>query len=116
MTSHHEPPQLPVVVDEAGDSPRWLPFVGLGLLCLITLVVAARQAMGPDVPETAAGAADTADGGTAQAAAPEAPAEKPAQPAPAVQRIQVGEPAPDRPVEVRVAQPAPEKAPAAKAE
>ena len=52
---HAHGPQLPVVVDEAGDSPKWLPWLGIGLFCLIALLVAGKRAM-----PAAGGAEDTA--------------------------------------------------------
>jgi hypothetical protein len=43
MTAHSkEPPTLPVIVDEAGDTPTWLPIVGIGGLVLIAIVIAMR--------------------------------------------------------------------------
>ncbi len=53
--AHAQGPQLPTVVDEAGDSPKWLPWLGLGLFCLIAVLVAGRRAL-PD----AVGAEDAA--------------------------------------------------------
>jgi len=70
MSGSTEPPHLPVVVDEAGDSPRWVPLLGLAILCALALLVAARQAIGHDEK---AETAIAADGGTAAQ-----PSEKPA--------------------------------------
>ena len=71
MSHAKQPPQVPqVVLDEAGNSPRWLPLVGLALLALLGLLVAVRQATGsghakPMAKAPAAAAADS----PAQAAA-----------------------------------------------
>jgi hypothetical protein len=75
MSESKEPPRLPDVVDEAGPSPRWLPWLGVGLLCLFALLVAARQVVdrqpGAKPADVAAG-----DGAAAGAGAqPEAKAE-----------------------------------------
>ena len=78
-----EPPHLPTVVDEAGASPAWVPWLGLGLLCSIALIVALRQAM-VELSPPPAPVAVVADGGTAgagdepAAAKPAAAAAKPA--------------------------------------
>ena len=53
--AHAQGPQLPTVVDEAGDSPKWLPWLGIGLFCLIVVLVAGKRAL----PE-AVGAGDAA--------------------------------------------------------
>jgi hypothetical protein len=39
MPESNPPPSLPEVYDEAGDSPRWLPALGFGLLVLFALVL-----------------------------------------------------------------------------
>jgi hypothetical protein len=64
MSESKEPPRLPdVVADEAGPSPKWLPWLGVGLFCLVALLVALRQTVltKPDgttvAPEGAAAAA-----------------------------------------------------------
>jgi hypothetical protein len=55
MSHAKEPPRLPeVIVDEAGDSPRWLPLVGLGLLAAAALLVAVHQATGGSADTTPA--------------------------------------------------------------
>jgi hypothetical protein len=48
MSESTLPPQLPEIVDEAGDSPMWLPVVGLALLAFIALLFVVIQAQGPD--------------------------------------------------------------------
>ena len=48
MSESNLPPQLPEIVDEAGDSPMWLPVVGLALLAFIAIVFVVVQAQGPD--------------------------------------------------------------------
>jgi hypothetical protein len=86
MSHSKEPPQLPDVVDEAGSSPSWVPLLGFGLLCLVALVIALRQAAVELSPPPPPAAALTADGGTpaegepeaAPAAGPEAGSEAPA--------------------------------------
>jgi hypothetical protein len=65
MSEHKQPPGLPDVVDEAGRSPSWLPLLGLALLCLAALFVAARQAIGREQSKPASAAAS--DGGVEQA-------------------------------------------------
>lgn len=46
MSESKEPPRLPdPVVDEAGDSPPWLPWIGFALVGLLALLLVARQAM-----------------------------------------------------------------------
>ena len=39
MSHAHTPPQLPEVTDEAGDSPRWLPLLGVALFVLMVAYV-----------------------------------------------------------------------------
>lgn len=53
MSHPKEPPSLPTVVDEAGDSPSWVPALGLLLFVLFALAIAARIAL-QDEPETVA--------------------------------------------------------------
>ena len=45
MSHPKTPPSLPTVVDEAGDSPSWVPALGLLLFVLFALVTAARIAL-----------------------------------------------------------------------
>ncbi len=45
MSDSKQPPRLPDVVDEAGDTPRWVPLLGLGLLCALALFLALRHAL-----------------------------------------------------------------------
>lgn len=82
MSGSKEPPHLPDVVDEAGASPSWVPLLGIGLLCLVALLVALRQANIELTPPPAP-AAEVADGGTAGAGddAPAAAAPAAAKPA-----------------------------------
>jgi hypothetical protein len=46
MSDSKDPPRLPDVVDEAGPSPRWLPWLGIGLFGLLVLAVAALRSVG----------------------------------------------------------------------
>jgi hypothetical protein len=41
---------LPTIVDEAGDTPTWVPVLGVALLALVAIVVVARSQMKPDEP------------------------------------------------------------------
>jgi hypothetical protein len=34
MGHAHTPPELPEITDEAGDSPKWLPWLGVALFVL----------------------------------------------------------------------------------
>lgn len=43
MSGSKQPPHLPEVVDEAGETPRWVPWLGLGLLGVFALLLVARQ-------------------------------------------------------------------------
>ncbi|MBN1654219.1 MAG: hypothetical protein JXA30_10645 [Deltaproteobacteria bacterium] len=47
MSESTTPPGLPRIVDEAGDSPAWLPLVGLALLAVLALLFIVSQAQGP---------------------------------------------------------------------
>lgn len=77
MSDSKEPPRLPNVVDEAGNTPSWVPLLGLGLLCLVALAVAARQAIGHGESKTVI----AADGGAEPQAKPAAaPAPTPPPP------------------------------------
>ena len=80
MSASKEPPHLPDVVDEAGESPGWIPLMGLGLLCLVALLVALNQAVGKDEPAAAAAGADggVAGAGEGEAGSGEAPTAVPA--------------------------------------
>jgi hypothetical protein len=70
MSDSKEAPRLPDVTDEAGESPTWVPLLGLALLCLAALWIAARQSM----PHDEKAAANAADAGVAAAAKPAAEA------------------------------------------
>jgi hypothetical protein len=80
MSHAKEPPSLPeVIVDEAGNSPAWLPLVGLGLLALAALLIAVHQAIGSAEdakPQPAPAAQEAAR--APEAAAPSAPSQVPA--------------------------------------
>lgn len=68
--AHHDgPPTFPVVTDEAGNSPTWLPFTGLALFALLALVAAFRMQSTDDVVPTAA----EAEAAEAEAPAADAP-------------------------------------------
>jgi hypothetical protein len=51
------PPSLPTIVDEAGDTPTWVPALGLLLFVLFALAAAARVAMHDDSETTKSPAA-----------------------------------------------------------
>jgi len=66
MSHPKTPPSLPTIVDEAGDSPNWVPALGLLLFVLFALVMAARVALQDSAadaaaPDTAAAAPVGAD-------------------------------------------------------
>jgi len=65
MSHPKTPPSLPKVVDEAGDTPNWVPALGLLLFVLFALAVAARSALQDDT-ETAANPAEDAAAAPAQ--------------------------------------------------
>lgn len=69
------PPGLPVIKDEAGDSPRWLPLSGLALIVLAGLAAVIMGALHPDGEDEAASAprieVEAAEGAPAAEAAPE---------------------------------------------
>jgi hypothetical protein len=45
MSSHPKtPPTLPTVVDEAGETPGWVPALGIGLFALVALLIAVQLA------------------------------------------------------------------------
>lgn len=62
MSHDKHGPNLPTIVDEAPDTAGWVPALGLGLLALVTIVIAIRLAW-LEAKEGAEGA------GAAQAAA-----------------------------------------------
>jgi len=72
MTESKEPPRLPEIVDEAGPTPRWVPWLGLGLLCAVVLLLVARETgLGAKLGLGAAADAAAADAaGQAGTAAP----------------------------------------------
>ena len=79
----HAAPSVPTTVkDEAGDTPAWIPMVGLALLAVLGLFVVYRVANPSDMSEGAAAALDGAveDGAAADGGTPEE-----APPAPAAQ-------------------------------
>lgn len=47
MSASHEPPGIPEVHDEAGDSPRWLPWLGVAVFCLLAALVVTRTSPEP---------------------------------------------------------------------
>lgn len=60
MSNTHEPPGLPKVVDEAADTPPWVPKLGLALLAAVVLYVVAMRVIEPAsdaAPEVPAGGA-----------------------------------------------------------
>lgn len=58
MSHPKNPPSLPTIVDEAGDSPTWVPALGLLLFVLLALAAAARIAMHDNAETTKSPAAD----------------------------------------------------------
>jgi hypothetical protein len=71
MSHDQHGPRLPEIVDEAPDTPAWVPALGLGLFAMITIVVAVRLAWveaNPVVPDAGAAQAAAAapEGGEAQ--------------------------------------------------
>lgn len=46
MSHSKDAPQLPQIVDEAADSPRWLPALGFGLFVVVAVVIGARIVAG----------------------------------------------------------------------
>jgi hypothetical protein len=51
----HEPhavhaPRLPQVTDEAGETPGWVPALGIGLFAVFALIMAANLALRPSQP------------------------------------------------------------------
>jgi hypothetical protein len=84
MSESKEPPRLPDVVDEAGPSPGWLPWLGFGLLCLCAALIAARQVVAEK--RGAAPAAEVAAGAEEAAAGAGAQPEKKPEPEAAAQR------------------------------
>jgi hypothetical protein len=79
MSHSHEPPGLPTVVDEAGDTPNWVPLLGLLLAVGLALLIAARQAFGfgahEEAPAVGADAGVAAEGAAAAKPADAKPAE-----------------------------------------
>jgi hypothetical protein len=52
------PPSIPTVIDEAGDTPGWVPALGFGLFAAVALVIAIRLA-NPSAPSPAPNANGT---------------------------------------------------------
>lgn len=66
---HHDgPPGLPEIIDEAGDSSKWLPVLGIALFSLIAVVFVARTQMADEAPAAAEAPADDAPADAAPAA------------------------------------------------
>jgi len=60
MSESKDPPRLPDIVDEAGPSPSWLPWLGIALLCVFAGVIAAQATLGKS--DDAAAVEDARDG------------------------------------------------------
>jgi hypothetical protein len=67
MSESKEPPRLPDIVDEAGPSPGWLPWLGIALLCVFAGVIAAQATLGKSEDAAAVEARD-GEGPEAEAA------------------------------------------------
>jgi len=52
MSESKEAPSLPTIIDEAADSPTWLPMLGVALFCAVAAIVALQQVRGA-APQTA---------------------------------------------------------------
>jgi hypothetical protein len=69
MSHDKHAPRLPRIVDEAPDTPGWVPALGLGLFAVVSILFAIRLAWidaNPPAPDAAAqAAAATVDGGAA---------------------------------------------------
>ena len=68
MSDHKHAPGLPEIVDEAPDTPAWVPALGLGLFAAVAIAVAIRLAWVDANPPPAPGAEQAAaaiDGGAA---------------------------------------------------
>ena len=59
MSESKDAPTLPTIVDEAADSPSWLPMLGVALFCAVAAIIVLQQVRAGAAPQ----------------AAPEAPAE-----------------------------------------
>ena len=82
MSASKEPPRLPTVVDEAGETPGWIPMLGIAVLVVVGLYIAMGQAHTPAEGATAEPAEAAAAEGEAKPAEAEAkPAEAEAKPA-----------------------------------
>ena len=65
MSHAKTPPTLPTVVDEAADTPSWVPALGIALFAIVTMFFALRAAWHDAHP------ADSQPPIAAEAAAPE---------------------------------------------
>jgi hypothetical protein len=45
MSETKEPPRLPDIVDEAADSPTWLPWIGFGVIVVLAFLLFGLPAM-----------------------------------------------------------------------
>ncbi|MFT3921413.1 MAG: hypothetical protein QM778_02640 [Myxococcales bacterium] len=61
MGHAHTPPELPEITDEAGDSPKWLPWLGVALFALGIGGIAVCHSQHADASD------DTADSAPAEA-------------------------------------------------
>lgn len=60
MSHDKNGPSLPEIVDEAPDTPSWVPALGLGLFALLTIFFAVRLAWNEANPKPEAGAEQAA--------------------------------------------------------
>jgi hypothetical protein len=75
MSHSKTAPTLPTVVDEAADTPNWVPALGFGLFALIAMVIAASTAWSDSHPPPPAAAAAVAADAPAPAPTPAPTAE-----------------------------------------
>jgi hypothetical protein len=73
MSHSKTAPTVPTLVDEAADTPNWVPALGFGLFALVAMVLAINAAWSDSHPQPAAAPAADAPAPSAEPAAPAAP-------------------------------------------